>query len=54
MLMELWKIQEKIYHSRGYEAKTMLETPCMKHEGLQYFQCRLVKEQATAKTTFLI
>jgi hypothetical protein len=31
----------------------MLETPSMKHEGLQYFQCLLVKEQATIKKTFL-
>jgi hypothetical protein len=30
----------------------MLETPYMKHEGLQYFNCLLVKEQATAKKLF--
>jgi hypothetical protein len=29
---------------------SMFDTPYMKHEGLQYFQCLLVKEQATAKT----
>jgi hypothetical protein len=28
----------------------MFDTPYMKHEGLQYFQCLLVKEQATATT----
>jgi hypothetical protein len=27
----------------------MFDTHYMKHEGLQYFQCLLVKEQATAK-----
>jgi hypothetical protein len=32
---------------------SILETPSMKHEGLQYFQSHLVKEQATGKKTFL-
>jgi hypothetical protein len=32
----------------------MLETPSMKHEGLQYFQSHLVKEQATGKQLFWI
>jgi hypothetical protein len=27
----------------------VVENPYMKHEGLNYFQCLLVKEQATAK-----
>jgi hypothetical protein len=31
----------------------MLETHYMKHEGLQYLKCLLVKEQATAKQSFL-
>jgi hypothetical protein len=30
----------------------LLETPYMKHEGLQYFQSDLVKEQATGKNFF--
>jgi hypothetical protein len=32
----------------------MLETHYMKHEGLQYLQCLLVKEQATANNLFWI
>jgi hypothetical protein len=31
----------------------MLETRYMKHEGPKYLQCLLVKEQATAKQSFL-
>jgi hypothetical protein len=28
---------------------SMVETPYMKHEGLYYWQCLLLKEQATVK-----
>jgi hypothetical protein len=33
---------------------SMLVTPSMKHEGRQYFQSLLVKEQATEKKPFWI